>query len=41
VAIVSMKTVPVNQSLGPTPVSVEFLVICIGQIPILASSSSG
>jgi hypothetical protein len=29
VAIVSMKTVPVNQSVGPAFVSNEFLVICI------------
>jgi hypothetical protein len=29
VASVSMQTVPVNQSLGPTTVSSEFLVICM------------
>jgi hypothetical protein len=28
-ATASMKTLPVNQSLGPGAVSIEFLVICI------------
>jgi hypothetical protein len=37
---VSIYTVPVNQSLGPAAVSVEFLVISI-QIPVLVCSGVG
>jgi hypothetical protein len=37
-ATASMKTAPVNQSLGPAAVSALFLVICIAYLPFERTS---
>jgi hypothetical protein len=40
-ATVSMKTSPVNQSLGPAAVSMEFLVICMSFLESIARTLAG